>query len=184
MTVGVMTILEGPLRDEALRLWRIFEMDHGSVGVQSFAHPNLTFGVGRCREPEVLARRLAELAGELRPFELRVSGVGFFSEPQRVAYLRVAVTRQLGRIHRSVDKVLEECCDEPAGIYRPARWIPHVTIAMGDLSQGAFETARSRFATYDREFVQAASRICLVQSSPAGTGFEVVGEWSTGSGGT
>ena len=49
VTVGVLSILEGVARQEAHRLWTLFEIVYASTGVQSFAHPNLTFQVGLCR---------------------------------------------------------------------------------------------------------------------------------------
>lgn len=179
-TVGVMTLLDGPAREEALRLWRVFEIDFGSVGVQTFAHPNVTFGGGQCDNLVALGRQLKKLAGQLGPFDLRISGIDFFHEPEKAAFLRVEGSRRLEQVHRSVDRVLEHHCAELVGLYRPGRWIPHVTVGMGDLSQEALERAQARFSSYDRGFVQTARRIVLVRSATAGTGFEVVDQWGAG----
>ena len=177
MTVGVMTLLEGAARDEALRLWRVFEREYGSVGVQTFAHPNLTFGGGACGDVEELGHQLERLARDLQPVEVHISGVGFFDEPRRAAFLEVAGSEPLEQIHRRIDHVLQHCCNDVFGLYRPGRWVPHVTVAMGDLSPEAMERARQRFSSYDASFVHSARKICLVRAMTDGPGFEVVGRW-------
>ncbi len=179
-TVGVMTLLEGEARNEALRLWRLFETEFGSVGVRTFAHPNLTFGAARCDDPRSLSMRLEALAQRLETFPVRISGVGFFDQPQNAAFLGVEKTPALEQVHRAVDEVLQRRCMEVLSVYRPASWVPHVTIGMGDLSREALERARTYFASYDRSFVYTARRITLVQSANAGPGFQVTGHWQLG----
>ena len=184
MTVGLMTILEGPLRDEVLRLWRVFEVDYGSVGVQVFDHPNLTFvGAGTCDLARMLPS-LEELSAELPAVELKVRGIDCFHEPDRVVYLGVELSNELAKVHRAVDDLLVRRCDGLARLYRPGSWVPHITLAMGDLTQGAFDDARERLAEYDREYVVVADRISLVQSAPQDQGYEVLGQWAVGSTGS
>ena len=61
-TVGVVSLLEGPARDEALRLWQLFETEYGSRGVQTFPHPHLTFHAGACLDVAELDDALAQAA--------------------------------------------------------------------------------------------------------------------------
>jgi 2'-5' RNA ligase len=180
MTVGVMTILEGPLCDEAKRLWRVFEVEYGSVGVQTFAHPNLTFGGARVCDPRTFAERLGVEVGRLPSFELKVDGVGFFSKPERVVFLRVVLTEELAAIHHILDRVLEQHCDGLVDLYRPSAWVPHITLAMGDLSQEAFDAALSRWSNYRRTFEQTADQVSLVGSTNDGSGYEVLHRWKVG----
>jgi 2'-5' RNA ligase len=180
-TAGAMTILDGPLRDEALRLWRMFENHYGSVGVQTFAHPNLTFGGGTIRDPRALAAHLEDLAETLEPFELRITGIDVFHEPQRAVYLAVEPTAELTRIHRSVHQVLEQHCEALVELYRPESWVPHITVAMGDLSQENFERALEDLSNYEPRPVQLARQISLDQSKTVGSGFEVFSRWNVGS---
>jgi 2'-5' RNA ligase len=175
-----MTILDGPLRDEASRLWRVFEVEYGSVGVQTFPHPNLTFGAGRSRDAHALAGRMENLSKGFGSFELRVTGICCFSEPHKVVFLRVALTEQLAAIHRSVDRVLQQHCEDLFEHYRPAAWVPHITIGMGDLSQEAFERARTELSAYNRDLMQSACELSVVQSALEGPGFEVVRRWKVG----
>ncbi len=177
MTVGVMTLLEGPLCDEAKRLWRVFEEEHGSVGVQTFAHPNLTFGGARTYHLQTLATRLETEIGNLPSFELRVDGVDHFREPERAVFLRVVLTEELAKVHRCLDRVLSGSCEDLFELYRPSSWVPHITVAMGDLSQREFDNALSQLSEYSRQYVQNVDRISLVQSVGDGSGYEVLHQW-------
>ncbi len=49
-TIGILSILEGDLADEAKRLWQVFETRYASKGVQTFDYPNVTFQGGDCHD--------------------------------------------------------------------------------------------------------------------------------------
>ncbi len=177
-TAGVMALVDGPLGEEVERLWRLFEVEYGSVGVQTFDRPNLTFGGGPCNDLPGLELGVAEQVGRLRPFDLRIRGVGTFHDPGRAIYLAVERTDRLASIHRAFDRVLARTCDGPFTLYRPAAWVPHITLAMGDLTEEVFESARTRLATYDRTFTHTVDHIGLARSRPDGPGFELARQWT------
>lgn len=172
--VGVMTILEGPLREEAKRLWQLFEDEYGSVGVQTFAHPNLTFGAGKCEDVSALDKALAGVTQRLEPFELVVRGIDAFQEPARVLFLSIAQTDELMRVHRTIHGVLALYCPEIASYYRPQSWVPHVTLAMGDLTEEAFNRARADLSCYRSGLRDMANNISLIQPRNDPAGFEIV----------
>ncbi len=107
----------------------------------------------------------------------------FGNDPEGIASV-VELSNELAKVHRAVDDLLVRRCDGLARLYRPGSWVPHITLAMGDLTQEAFDDARERLAEYDREYVVVADRISLVQSAPQDQGYEVLGQWAVGSTGS
>ena len=134
VTIGVLSILEGDALIEARRLWKLFEVEYASRGVQTFAHPNLTFQAGVCDDVDSLGQALIALSQRVLPFEITIDGLTFFPSPSRVAYLRVTPTAALRQIHRAVSEILAAHCTELFHNYQPENWVPHVTVAMGDLT--------------------------------------------------
>jgi 2'-5' RNA ligase len=161
-TVGVLSILEGPLLDEALRLWKLFETDYHSTGVQSFDHPNVSFQGGQCEQLAAVERALSELAGCLSPFEVIVDGWSCF-ESSNVIFLMVVPTDELKHINRLINDLLQQHCREVFDAYLPTRWHPHVTLAMQDLSDDDFERARRDLGDYRPHHRQTLSNLHLVQ---------------------
>ena len=140
-TVGVLTILAGPARQETERLWRLFETEYDSRGVQAFAHPHLTFHAGTCLDVAELDDALSELCQELHPFDVIIDGLGYFDAPSPVIFMKVEPTDELRALHRRIGEFMGFHCVGMYENYLPPKWVPHVTLAMTDLTPANFERA-------------------------------------------
>ena len=78
----------------------------------------------------------------LRPLELTIDGFGYFEARSKVVFLKVVLTEDLRCLNQAVNDLLQKRCDNVFQDYLPERWVPHITVAMGDLSDGDFERAR------------------------------------------
>jgi 2'-5' RNA ligase len=161
-TVGVLSILEGALLNEAVRLWELFETDYHSTGVQSFDYPNVSFQGGHCQQVAPVAAALSPLTRRLSPFEVIVDGWSSF-EPSNVVFLRVLLTDELRHIHQLLNHLLQQHCQEVFDDYLPARWQPHVTVAMQDLNDSDFVRAKRELRDYHPRYRQMLSNLHLVQ---------------------
>lgn len=161
-TVGVLSILEGAALVEARRLWRLFEAEYGSKGVQSFDHPNLTFQAGYCSDIGALSDTLSLMSCSLHAFEITIDGWGCF-EAANAIYLNVALTTELRRIHEAVNRIVQADCAELFANYLPDQWQPHITVAMDDLGDADFCRAKQDLSTYHPRYQQILSNLHLVQ---------------------
>ena len=161
-TVGVLSILEGAVLVEARRLWKLFETRYASEGVQSFNHPNLTFQAGRCSDIGVMTDALSHLSLGLHAFEITVGGWACF-EVANAIYLKVGLTTELQRIHEAINRIVQAHCAEIFANYLPDQWQPHITVAMGDLSDASFCRAKQDLSTYHPRYQQILSNLHLVQ---------------------
>lgn len=174
-TVGILSILEGDLLNEAKRLWKLFETDYGSVGVQSFDYPNVTFQAGHCQNVMQLANEMPTLAQQLEPFEIIVDGLGCFESSGKVIFLRVQLTKELRRVHQAVSAMLGRYCDNLFEDYMLEKWIPHITVAMKDLTAVQFNRAMNDLRDYSPQYRQTLSSLNLVRVLEAGH-IEIVGK--------
>ncbi len=161
-TIGVLSILEGALLDEARRLWALFEREYQSKGVQSFDYPNVTFQGGRCHNVAQVQDALSRLSRQLRPFEVMVDGWSCF-EPSNVVFLKVVLTDDLKHINQVVNDMLQRYCDELFDNYLPRRWPPHITVAMADLTEDNLKRARRDLRDYYPRCWQLISNLHLVR---------------------
>lgn len=152
------------MMEEARRLWMLFETEYGSKGVQSFDFPNITFQAGPCRDVSLLKENLGALAHQLQPFEVVIDGLGYFESPSKVVFLKVRPTADLRRSHQAVSEWLEKHFGSLYHNYLPGAWIPHVTVAMKDLTDEAFTRAMHQLRQYHPHYRQILANINLVHS--------------------
>lgn len=165
-TIGVLSILEGKPYKVVKKLWKIFEEKYNSVGVQVFSHPNITFQAGETENLKQLKKDFEILVNEIKPFEIEVDGFGHFDK--KVIYLKVKKNSGLIEINKKVNDFLRSYCFKLFEYYTPKNWIPHITLAMGDLTKENFEIAWNELRNKKFRFKQRLHNLCIVKWYPSG----------------
>ena len=178
--VGVVSLLDDPLRTEVLALWEYFEESYDCPKDPAFGHPHLTLQLGYCIDLDSLANALGQCAAGLLPPELVIEGFAYFEAPARVVYLKVMPDTRLRELHRALDDLLRAHCRSVYDLYAPANWAPHVTVAAG-MPLDRFEQARRTLTALEPppHFKQHLYSISLVQLAASGR-FDLVQSWSIG----
>ncbi|OEH91086.1 2'-5' RNA ligase family protein [Bacillus solimangrovi] len=161
--VGIASLLSGQEKKEVLHYWDVFKEEYHSVGVQSFDHPNLGFQGGECSDVEALKVELVNLCERIRPFEIIVDGFGYFESPAKVVFLNVIKTNALLELHKEINRLLDDKCNDIFELYTPENWVPHISLAMGDLSNEHFDKFKVDYAEKSPSFNQTISNLALVE---------------------
>lgn len=134
---GVTSLLdaehEGMVRD----LWHELERDFGVKRVrEAVPFPHISFqGAGRYAL-ECIDAILERLARETQPFIVRTAGLGIFGGPLPVLTIAVVRDNALDSFHRRVWEAIGDTTSDLAPYYAPDdRWMPHITLAQGDLTR-------------------------------------------------
>ncbi len=64
-----------------------------------------------------------------QPFEVRIRGLGWFSEEYATVYLRVLASTTLKRLFNELFELTQPYTAELGPFYQPENWVPHVTLA-------------------------------------------------------
>jgi len=179
-TVGILSILEGPERQEALRLWELFETEYGSRGVQAFAHPNLTFHAGGCLDIAALDDALPQICHTIYPLEVEIDGLGCFESDSPVIYMNVIPDGELLALHEQIGSVMGFHCVSMFEHYLADVWAPHVTLAMDDLTPANFQRAWGDLRDYHPRFRATLTNIHLVRRDSETGLIEIVTSYSCG----
>ncbi|MFU8806671.1 MAG: 2'-5' RNA ligase family protein [Bradymonadaceae bacterium] len=75
---------------------------------------------------------LREWVAHRPAFEVIVGGLGLFPGPRPVLYLPVVRGPVLNHFHQDMTDWLAQRGLEANGLYDPARWIPHITLALAE----------------------------------------------------
>jgi len=165
-TIGIVSILEDSLYKDVKSLWKVLEQKYGSVGVQTFSHPHISFQGGKTDSLGQLTRDFQDVVANIGPFVIEVSGFGHFDE--EVIYLKVDKTDSLIDISKRINHFVKDHCRDLFEHYMPENWIPHITLAMDDLTEEAFEKAWAELKNSEIEFKQEVHNICAVKWYPDG----------------
>jgi 2'-5' RNA ligase len=81
-------------------------------------------------------RVLSELAAECKPIRVKVGGLCIFTSAEPVLTLNVVRTHELDMLHRRVWDSVQGLSAGVLAYYHPDNWVPHITLAQGDLADG------------------------------------------------
>ncbi|MGE5141281.1 MAG: 2'-5' RNA ligase family protein [Rudaea sp.] len=160
-----MSLIEGPAREETLRLWAWLEKKYGASKAQLYPHPHITYYYGLLGNADVweIERGLERISSVFRPLEVFIDGVDVFSS--EVIYLAVRRTPELDRLQMLIGDLVEKCGAEPVRNYRPGNWVPHVTLAVEDLKPPAFSAALRELSEQRISLRSAVSSLKFYQDS-------------------
>ncbi|WP_158290457.1 2'-5' RNA ligase family protein [Halobacillus salinus] len=161
-TIGLATLLTGKGKQKVLEFWDVFEEEYNSVGVQSFDYPNLGFQGGSCKDINSLIEDLIELCKKVRSFEFETHGIGYFEDTANVVYLSVDKNPNLKELHNDLNSLMKRHCDNIFKLYEPDNWVPHITLAMQDLSDDDLNRFKSEYKNA-QNFNQEINNIALVE---------------------
>lgn len=100
--------------EDVKNLWELFENEYGSVGVETFSHPQIAFQGGKTDNLGQLTRDFQEMASKKKPFGIEVSGVGHFSK--EVISLKVKRTSGLIKINKRMHRFVNDPLRRPVSI--------------------------------------------------------------------
>lgn len=178
-TVGIVAIINGDLGKEILKLWDIADNKYKSKGVKSFDYSNLGFQGGVCENITLLKDRITEMSFSIQPFEIIVNGFGYFEQPNKVVYLKVVKTEVLIKVYELLNNVLNNNCIKTFELYSPQFWIPHITIAMDDLTDENYYKFKQELIGKHPNYKQIVSSFQLVKYCSNGR-IELVNDWVCG----
>jgi len=130
---GIVSLLDGEARERIEQLWEELRREFGVRGIHAKRFPHFSYHVAEEYDPTQLRPALQQLAGAMRAFPAQTSGIGIFTRKEPVIYLPVVRSGELQRVHGDVARLAETLASGSNEYYAAEIWIPHITIAEGDV---------------------------------------------------
>ena len=130
---GIVSLLDGEARERIEQLWEELRRDFGVRGIHSKRFPHFSYHVAEEYDLVQLRPALEQLARSTRQFPAHASGIGIFTRKEPVIYLPVVRSAEMQLVHGDVARVAEPLATGINEYYAPDIWIPHITIAEGDV---------------------------------------------------
>lgn len=130
---GIVSLLDESLGIRVQALWDGLEQECGLAGIKITPIPHFSWQIAVDYKFARLESTLRSIASETKPFPMRCSGLGLFTGERPVLYIPVVRTEALSRFHRLVWERIWDLSASPSPFYSPDAWMPHITLAHGDL---------------------------------------------------
>lgn len=132
---AVVSLLETSAYSRIEALWRVLELRCGLEGIKATPYPHFSWHVAEEYSGIDLDQRLHNLAFPMKPFMVRTAGLGLFTGSEPVIYVLITKDEKLLRFHKKIWQAVESQSNEPNPYYTPSKWVPHVTLAYGDVNK-------------------------------------------------
>ena len=128
------SLLDDVHTQKVLEIWEALEATVGVKGVAISPLPHFSYMAARDFDLDTLQEVVAEVASKARPLMVRTAGVGIFTGEHPVVYLPVVRSPELAQLQLALWSAGALAAEKPLPEYHPAAWIPHVTLAQGDVT--------------------------------------------------
>jgi 2'-5' RNA ligase len=130
---GIVSLLDGEERERIEQLWDELRRDFGVSGIHAKRFPHVSYHVAEEYDLPRVQAALSALATKTRAFAAQTSGLGIFTRKEPVIYLPVVRTPMLAELHGQIIAFASPLATTVNEFYSPDIWIPHITIAEGDV---------------------------------------------------
>lgn len=127
-------------------LWRELEFECGLTGISLTPLPHFSWHIAAEYDFERLGDTLPELAQSSQPFTVRTTGLGLFTGDSPVVFIPLIKDETLTAFHRDVWERANPASVGASSFYAPDAWVPHISVAHGDINRDKLGCAIERLA--------------------------------------
>lgn len=160
---GLVSLLPEPYYKRVTTIWQELETRFGLTGIQLTPFPHFSWQIGEEYAMELLEVAAQEVAAITPPLQITTTGLGLFTGPNPVIYIPVVKTPTLGAVHREIWQRFEHVGNGFNPHYRPESWMPHISLALDDVTADNIGAVMEWLAFQDfnwRMTIDSISYIC------------------------
>jgi 2'-5' RNA ligase len=152
---GIASLLDPPAESRVKEIWQELEDRCGLKGVRITPFPHFSWQVAEGYDIPALETALQQIARQTKPFPARTTGLGVFTGGGPILYIPLVKDRKLLEFHVLLWEATRTCAISAHPYYSPAAWIPHITLAYGDVNTGNLDCAMQAlaFQSFDWEIM-------------------------------
>ena len=170
--IALATLLDPESDRQTRQLWQLLEEKCSLSGIKAAPYPHFSWAASENIEWSSARRKLERISHKIEPFKVRTAGLGIFNGPGPVLYVAIAKEPHLLAMHLDIWKRLERNLVQPLEYYSPSQWMPHITIAQGDLNPEKLACAVQELAFERMTFEVIVNNISVIYHSYEGGGIK------------
>jgi 2'-5' RNA ligase len=131
---GVVSLLDDVHYALVEKLWDELAQKFDVRGIYVTPFPHFSYQVAESYDVEAVESVLRDVAGRTRPFRVRTAGLGIFTVASPILHIPIVRSPELTAFHAELWRALPQTpTGKVAAYYQPEAWVPHITLAHGDV---------------------------------------------------
>lgn len=142
--------------------WQRLCMLCGLKEIYHYPIPHFTWLSAEEMDVAQVSRLMDQIAAKREALTIQTFGLGIFTGQAPVLYLPIVKTDAVLQLHREIWERVQSCTSEIHKYYSPSLWIPHITLALKDLTRESLLCALTEIAFDPIELSCRAEKLALV----------------------
>ncbi|MBI5877503.1 MAG: 2'-5' RNA ligase family protein [Chloroflexi bacterium] len=168
---GIVSLLPQPQYGQIEALWEEIDRACGSRGVYVTPYPHFSYQIAPQYALDRLDATLRAFAADRGPFRVRTANLGVFTGERPVLFLAVVRDPALTAFQQALWEATVAIGENVSELYAPDRWVPHITLASGDLTAEQLAATMQTLAGRDFSWEFTVDHVALVHDA---TGRQIV----------
>lgn len=131
---GVVSLLEGRYLKIIREMWNTLHTDCGFEASYDTPIPHISWHVAKSYNLRLLKPILVDISLEAAPVTVRTAGLGIFTGAVPIIYFNVVKDAVLLEFQTKIWQSVHNASQDASILYTPENWIPHITLAHGDIN--------------------------------------------------
>ena len=131
---GIVSLLDEPHTQIIHDIWQELKTKCGIRGTQVPEFPHFSYHVAESYDEEPLRTLLKNIIAYQKTFKVKTAGLGIFNGGAPVLFVPIVRDPALTILHQSICPALSTTTNTSLSYYEPQSWMPHITLAQGDLT--------------------------------------------------
>lgn len=161
---AIVSLLDEQHYNRIENLWHDLEVECGLSGVTLTPLPHFSWHIANEYDYRRLEASLQELAAKTQPFSVRTAGLGLFTGASPVLFIPIVKDSTLADFHLEVWQRSQTTAIGASPHYAPEAWVPHITLAYGDVDAVKLGCAMEQLAMQPFNWEIRVDNITVVYS--------------------
>jgi len=131
---GIVTRLPEFIKNEVESIWKHFNSEFEMDRVMSTSFAHITWVIAHSCEEETVGEILKELRKVSVPFVIKTNGIGIFTGKRPAMYIQIKPCIEILNFQSKIYRLFSPYAQRLKKHYKPEVWIPHISIAIEDLT--------------------------------------------------
>jgi len=162
---GIVSLLDGADRERVEHIWDELRRDFGVSGIYAKRFPHFSYHIAEEYDLARAEAALQELAPKTLPFSAHTSGIGIFTRKDPVIYVPVVRSPMLVGLHGKIAELASPLATGVNEFYGEEIWIPHITIAEGDVDLLVLPEIMRRFGERSFRWELRVANFALIRAT-------------------
>lgn len=160
--IAIASLLDMQANQQIQKMWDLLDVNCGLSEMKLTPLPHFTWQSAEGYQLNIAENSLMRLASNFTPFVVLTAGVGVFTGPMPVLYLALVKNRIMVDLHEMLWQELTPLGSLVNEYYSPARWVPHITLAIRDITPQKLACAMEGLLYYPFEMEVIVENLSVI----------------------